>query len=164
VGVAGGGVDQAGFGEEMLGGEDAVDGAAEGGLASGGLDGAVEPILEEEAGDVVAYFETGDCGADGGDDAGGVGAGDAGEGHLWVVGAEDRHEVAVVEAGGVEVDEDFGGAGVGEGEGFEREVVETKGVEAKGGCGHAVLLESGGAPGMRCAGEWGGAAVFGRLG
>ena len=101
---------------------------------------------------MVAYFEAGDCGTYGGDDAGGVGAGDAGEGHLGVVGAEDDHEVAVVEAGGVEVDEDFGGAGVGEGEGVEREIVETKGVEAKGGGGHAVLLESWmGLIGMRCA-------------
>ena len=95
-----------------VGGEDAVDGAAEGGLAGGGLDGAVEPVLEEEAGDVVADFEAGDVAADGGDDPGGVGAGDAGEGHVGVVGAEDDHEVAVVEAGGVEVDEDVVGAEV----------------------------------------------------
>ena len=64
VGVAGGGVDEARFGEEVRGGEDAVDGAAEGGLAGGGLDGAVEPVLKEEAGDVVAGFEAGDSGAD----------------------------------------------------------------------------------------------------
>ena len=80
----------------------------------------------------------------GGDDAGGVGARDAGEGHLGVVGAEDDHEVAVVEAGGVEVDEDVGGAGVGEGEGIEGEVVETEGVEAEGGgLRHGALLAMG---------------------
>ena len=104
------------------------------------------PVLEEEAGDVVAGFEAGDGGADGDDDAGGVGAGDAGEGHFGVVGAEDDHEVAEVEAGGVEVDEDFGGAGVGEGEGGEGEGCcafgRAEGVEAEGGGGHAVLLES----------------------
>ena len=136
VGEVGGGGDEAGFGEEVGGGEDAVDGAAERGFAGRGEDGAVEPFLEEEAGDVVAYFEAGDVGADSGDDAGGVGAWDAGERHLGVVGAVDDHEVAVVEAGGVKVDEDFGGAGVGEGEGVEREVVETEGVEAEGGVGH----------------------------
>ena len=107
----------------MGGGEDSIDGAAEGGFAGGGEDGAVLPVLKEEAGDVVADFEAGDRGADGGDDSSGVGAGDAGKGHFGVVGAVDDHEVAVVEAGGVEVDEDFCGAGVGELEGVKGEMV-----------------------------------------
>jgi hypothetical protein len=128
-----GGVDEAGFGEEVRGGEDAVDGSAEGGLARGGLDFAVEPVLEEEAADVVAGLEGSDVRADGGDDAGGVRAEDAGQRHGGVVVAEDDHEVAVVECGEVEVDEDLVGAeggelGVGEGE-----VVDAEGGEGEGG-------------------------------
>ena len=140
VRVAGGCVDEAAFGEEVGGGEDAVDGAAEGGLAGGGEDGAVVPVLEEEAGDVVADFEVRDLAADGGDDAGRVGAGDAWQHHPGVVGAEHGHEVAVVERCGMELDEDIIGAGCGELDLFEREVVEAEGIEAEGGGGHECSL------------------------
>ena len=41
--------DQTDFGEDALGGEDPVDGAAESGLTGVGLEGAVVPVLEERA-------------------------------------------------------------------------------------------------------------------
>jgi hypothetical protein len=91
------------------------------------------PSLEEEAGNAVADGEAGYVATDGGDNAGTVGAGDAGEGHLRVVGAEDGHEVAEVEAGEVEVDEDFVWAGGGDGGGGEGEVVDTEGGDLEGG-------------------------------
>src|SRR5581483_1863665 len=136
----GGGVNEAGFGKDAFGGEDAVDGAAKGGFARERLDFAVEPILEEEAADAVAGLEEGDRRADGEDLAGGVGAEDAREVHLGVVLAEGNHEVAVVECGGVEAHVDVGGAQRREWRGFEREVVEAEGVEAEGS-GHGWLDE-----------------------
>ena len=81
-------------------------------------------------------------------DACAVGAGDAGEGHLGVVGAEDGHEVAEVEAGEVEVDEDFVGAGGGDGGGGEGEVVDilerAEGVDLEGGGLHEGWMWFGG--------------------
>ena len=129
-------VDEAGFGEDALGGEDAVDGAAECGLAGEGLDLAVEPVLEEEGADVVAGFEACDGGADRDDLAGGVRAEDARELHLGVVLPEGDHEVAVVERGGMETHVDVGGAERGKRCGLEREarnIFEAEGVEAKRG-------------------------------
>ena len=126
-------------GKRRGGGEGAVDHAAEGGPGGGGLGVTVLPILEEEAGDAVAHCEAGDVAADGGDDACAVRAGDAGEGHLRVVGAEDGHEVAEVEAGEVEVDEDFVGTGGGEGALLENEMVDAKGGDGEGGGLHKRL-------------------------
>ena len=129
-------VDEAGFGEDAFGGEDAVDGAAERGFAGERLDLAVEPVLKEERADAVAGLEESDGRADGDDLAGCVGAEDAGELHLGVVVAERNHEVAVVERGAAEADVDVGGAERGEFGGFEREirnVVQAEGVEAKRG-------------------------------
>ena len=83
--------------EDALGGEDAVDGAAECRLAGERLDLAVEPVLEEESADAVAGLEACDGSADGDDLTGGVRAEDAWELHLGVVLAEDDHEIAIVE-------------------------------------------------------------------
>ena len=71
--------------------------------------------------------------ADRDDDAGAVGAGDAGERHFGVVGAEDGHEVAEVEAGEAQVDEDFVRAGGGDAGGGEDEVVDAEGGDLEGG-------------------------------
>ena len=70
-------VDETGFGEDALGGEDAVNRAAECGLAGEWLDIAVEPVLEEEGADAITGFEASNSGANGYDLAGGVGAEDA---------------------------------------------------------------------------------------
>ncbi len=129
--------DEAVLGEEAGGSEDAVDGAAEGGFCGGGFDLAGGPVLKEEAGDAVAALEAGDFLADGRHDAGGVGAGDARELQVGVVVAEDDHEVAVVEAGGVEGDGDLVRAGGRRLGGGEVEAIEAEGAEGEG-CGHRI--------------------------
>jgi hypothetical protein len=53
-------VNEAGFGQDALGGEDAVDCAAKCGLAGERLDLAVEPVLEEKCADAVTGLEARD--------------------------------------------------------------------------------------------------------
>jgi len=69
------------------------------------LQGAVDPALEEGARDSVAGLEAGDVLAGGDDLAGGIGEGDEWE---WgaAVASVSHHEVAVVEGGGLDVDDD----------------------------------------------------------
>jgi len=90
------------------------------------------PVLEEKGGDAVARLERGDGRADGEDLACGVGARDARHLEPGVVLAEDDHEVAVVERGGVEADVHVVRAEGWEGYVLEDEVVETEGVEREG--------------------------------
>ena len=107
----GGEARQAGFGEDAVSREDAVDGTAQRGFASGLRDLAGLPGLEEEAGDAIAGFEARDLVTDGNDLSGSVGAKNARQLHLRVVVAQRDGQVAIVQRGGVKANVHLGGAG-----------------------------------------------------
>ncbi|MEY9490730.1 hypothetical protein RKD26_006524 [Streptomyces calvus] len=136
-----------------------------GGEHAGVGDGVGAEAAGDQAHDAVTGCEAGDAGAGGGDDAGGLGAEEHGGARVHAEGVED---VAEVESGGADLDEDVSGRGlVGDlGAGHQFQLVDGalhRDVEAPCGgavgCGEGVGGAGAGQP--RCVG---GALAQGELG
>jgi len=103
--------DEAGFLQQDVFGECAVDVAAERAFDIRGSGRPIEPVLHENAADAIARLEGRNTLANGGNFAGAVGAGDARQAEFGVVGPGDHHEVAIVERDGMNFNQHFSAAG-----------------------------------------------------
>ena len=86
-----------------------VDIAAQSRFLFGGGGRTVDPSLHEDSGDPVSGLEIGDTVASLDDLSRAVGAGNSRQGHLRVIEAFDHHEVAVVQRGGMHLDDNLAG-------------------------------------------------------